>query len=149
MSKTPPFVAMSPEDREAFLRWCDVEDEKAHTERQRLSEEAEEKRRLWEMGEPNRAIETAKARAEAERIADAARLDGAKTDLEIRRLRIEGGRIEAAAQVELAMQIADAFWPKLQAIGSGISAEARADRELIREELRLIAGRNPLDGTKK
>lgn len=130
------FSALDAEVREVFRRYCDVETAKA----QAVQDEELTKRRVidaqLEESEPRRIVDLAKAR-----------LEQAKIELEIRKLGIEGRRLEDEAMLGVAAKAVDLIWPRLAAIGAGISAEARQDRELIREEMRLIAGRNPVDGT--
>lgn len=152
------FSALDAETRDAFRRWCEVEIARAGAaeavERTKQQDQYAENQRLRgeqdaadEAAELRRIVERTKAEAEAGKIAAAARLEQAKIELEIRKLGIEGRRLEDEAMLGIAAKAVDLIWPRLAAIGAGISAEARQDRELIREEMRLIAGRNPVDGT--
>lgn len=145
------FAEMDAPTREAFSRYCDVELARCRAETAQTDNEFRERteQRLAQerAAEPQRLIEMAKAQAEVQLIADASRLAQAQTDLEIRKLHTLGDAHEADAMVDVAAKAAAVFWPMLQSIGAGISAEAKADRELIREEMRLLAGRNPIDGT--
>lgn len=141
------FAALDAETRDAFERYCNVEIAKAQAiesvERTKQQDQYAEDQRQ------RREHEAAEVAAEPRRIVDLAkaRLEQAKIELEIRKLGIEGRRLEDEAMLGIAAKTVDLIWPRLAAIGAGISAEARQDRELIREEMRLIAGRNPVDGT--
>lgn len=147
-----PFGAMDSAAREVFDRYCEVELAKIRLQQQQLDSEAaiqnDERMRADRDNEARLLVENAKAQAEADKISNNSALDQAKVDLEIRKLRLEGQKLENEAVVKVVAQIVDLTWPRIEQLGTAI-ARMNAERfELMREEMRLIAGRNPADGSK-
>lgn len=148
VSFAAPFGAMDRETRDLFARYCEVEMAKIRLQQQQLDNEALDRSRLDRESEPRLLVDNARAQAEAQKIADAAALDRAKAELEIRKLRIEGQKLEGEAMVAVAARAAEVFWPRIEQFGAGIMRLNLEQFSLIREEMRLLAGRDPGSGSK-
>lgn len=146
----PPFVVMDRATREAFERYCEVEMSRVRLQQQQLdsdsSDRSEIRQRTDRENEPRLLIENARAQAEAQKIADAAALEQARVELEICKLRAEGRRLEGEALVSVAAKAAEVFWPRVEQLGAGIMRLNLEQFQLLREEMRLLAGRDPVTG---
>lgn len=150
---TNPFIAMDRETRELWERYCDIELAKVRLQQQQLDSEnnarAEANLRSDRENEARLLVDNAKAQAEAQKIADASALEQARMELEVRKLRLEGERLENEITLGVVSKGLELLWPKIEQLGAGLAAANRENNMLIREELRLIAGRNPVDGSSK
>ncbi len=157
------FADLDPDTRAAFDRYCEVEAERARaaiagevTKQRQIDCEFgvkdREERRSYEEGAPRRMVEGAQAEAAAEKIRMQAKLDEAKADLEIRKSHLEGVRLANEVQIEMAKQVADIVWPRVEVLGRGfcglVREENQATRDILVANMHLLAGRNPKDGSK-
>lgn len=157
------FARLDAATRSAFDQYCEVELARARaavegeaTKQRQIDVEARasdaEARRAFEEGAPRRLVEAAQAEAAAEKIRMQARLDAAKVDHEIQKLRVEGERLANFERVKTIEQVLNVAWPKVEVLGRGfhtlVKEENQATRDLLVANMHLLAGRNPKDGSK-
>ncbi len=157
------FADISQTTADAFERWCSIRDkeislasDKERTRRSSIEHDQEmqraEARRKDRAAEAVALVAMAEADAKVEGIKLALSMHRAKVDLEIRKIKIEGDVAEQTAQFENVSKVLDLVWPKAEALGKGFVALCREEGDrrisLIKEELRLVAGRHPVDGSK-
>ena len=143
-----PFGIMDRETRDLFSRHFELEMAKIRLQQQQLDNDALERSRVDRESEPRLVVENARAQAEAQKIADGAALERARAELESRKLRVEGHKPEGEAMVAVAARAAEVFWPRVEQLGAGIMRLNLEQFSLIREEMRLLAGRDPGSGSK-
>lgn len=162
------FGDLDPETRAAFERFCAVREAEARaTEesaraqreaqenihfkeveelRSQREQEAEAARARRPVLEARAQLEAAEAEAQAKVVAARGRLEVAKLDAETEKLRQEGRHLRDLAQVEVVSNMLEVAWPRLESLGRGFLGLVREEAGLVKEELRLIAGRNPATG---
>jgi hypothetical protein len=150
-------MKLDPETLDAFDQWiqlknreADADVDRAHAERIRANAEAtaseEERRDRVHKRETVAIVERAEAEAKVAAIRNASLREKAKFDNELALADIELSRARNAAQAEHAKQLATIFWPMAETLGKGFAELVRIEASLVREELRLIANRDPESG---
>lgn len=150
-------MKIDPETLDAFDQWlalknreADAAADRAHAERIKAGAEAdaaaEDRRDAARKREIAAVVERAEADAKAEAIRRASQREDAKLHHEQALLDIELRRARSVAEAESAKRMAEVFWPMAEALGKGFATLIRIESSILREELRLIAGRNPDTG---
>jgi hypothetical protein len=141
------FHEMDDNARDAFERYCRLKETEEMTKQSQI--------RLKESEIDLKNTETALANMQAKRKLELElSLEKAKVEVELAKLQHEVDKIQLETRklrnnqdIDQAERVTNLIWPRLEILGQGLILLACEQSNLVREELRLIANRNPIDGT--